>query len=232
MKITVSAGHNPKGMVACGAVGLIDESTENRIITDKVVEILKQQGHDVKCCTCNNGTSVADVLNKIISSSNAHSKADLHVSIHFNSGANDKSGNGKTTGVEVLTTGTLKQADIIADRVCAKLSEVGFRNRGRKTRTDLSFLNRTVGNAILIEVCFVDDKDDVSLYNSNKDVIARKICEGILGTNLGPPKPTVSDSNTLYRVCVGSYSVRSNADKLVEELKAKGYSPFITTVTK
>lgn len=30
MRINVHAGHNPAGMTACGAVGLINESTENR----------------------------------------------------------------------------------------------------------------------------------------------------------------------------------------------------------
>ena len=30
MKFTVHAGHNPDGKKACGAVGLIKESTENR----------------------------------------------------------------------------------------------------------------------------------------------------------------------------------------------------------
>ena len=33
----------------------------------------------------------------------------------------------------------------------------------------------------------------------------------------------------LYRVQVGAFSNRSNADKLVAELKSKGYSAFIKT---
>ena len=30
MKINIHAGHNPTGKIACGAIGLLDESTENR----------------------------------------------------------------------------------------------------------------------------------------------------------------------------------------------------------
>ena len=37
MKINVHAGHNPDGKVACGAVGLIKESTEVRAVKDKVI---------------------------------------------------------------------------------------------------------------------------------------------------------------------------------------------------
>ena len=36
-------------------------------------------------------------------------------------------------------------------------------------------------------------------------------------------------SNKLYRVQVGAFSNKSNADKLVNELKAKGYSAFVKT---
>lgn len=36
-------------------------------------------------------------------------------------------------------------------------------------------------------------------------------------------------SNKLYRVQVGAFSNRANADKLVKELKAKGYPAFIKT---
>ena len=36
-------------------------------------------------------------------------------------------------------------------------------------------------------------------------------------------------SNKLYRVQVGAFSNKSNADKLVNELKSKGYSAFVKT---
>ena len=88
MKINIHAGHNPDGKVACGAVGLIKESTEARIIKDKVIQNLKKAGHTVYDCTCNNGTSQNDVLKKIVAKCNAH-EVDLDVSIHFNSGAYD-----------------------------------------------------------------------------------------------------------------------------------------------
>lgn len=41
-KVTVHAGHNPSGRVAAGAVGLIDESKENRVICKKVIKLLKK----------------------------------------------------------------------------------------------------------------------------------------------------------------------------------------------
>ena len=82
MRINVHAGHNPAGKVACGAVGLINESTENRRVKDEVISKLRQLGHTVYDCTVDNGTGQTDVLKKIIAKCNAHT-VDLDVSIHF-----------------------------------------------------------------------------------------------------------------------------------------------------
>ena len=39
--VTVHGGHNPQGKIACGASDYIDESREDRIITKKVIRLLK-----------------------------------------------------------------------------------------------------------------------------------------------------------------------------------------------
>ena len=95
MKFTIQAGHNPDGKKACGAVGLIKESTENRKVKDEVMRLLKLKGHTVYDCTVDNGTSVSDIVEKQVEKMNSYSGIDLHISIHFNSGANDKEGNKK-----------------------------------------------------------------------------------------------------------------------------------------
>ena len=89
MIVNVHGGHNPDGKTACGAVGLIKESTEDRKVKDLVIAKLRSQGVVAYDCTVDNGTSQNDVLRKIISKCNAH-KVDLDISIHFNSGAGDK----------------------------------------------------------------------------------------------------------------------------------------------
>ena len=40
--VTVHGGHNPAGKIACGASDYIDESKEDRIITKKVIRLLKK----------------------------------------------------------------------------------------------------------------------------------------------------------------------------------------------
>ena len=59
-----------------------------------------------------------------------------------------------------------------------EIEALGFKNRGVKIRTDLYVLHRTNSPAMLIECCFVDDKDDVELYDYKK--MAAAIVAGIL----------------------------------------------------
>ena len=235
MKINVHAGHNPDGKVACGAVGLIKESTEARKVKNEVISQLRQLGHTVYDCTVDNGTSVSDVLKKIVGKANSNN-VDLDVSIHFNAGANDKTGNGKNTGTEVLIYSTSSRAKTYAINVCEAISNLGFKNRGVKTRSDLYVLKNTKAPAILIECCFVDDKDDVELYNYKE--MASAIVYGITGkkvvekeeSNLstGTEKNTVTGTGEkLYRVQCGAYKIKENAEALKRQLQADGYPAII-----
>ena len=183
MKINIHAGHNPDGKVASGAVGLVKESTEARTVKDKVIQYLKKAGHTVYDCTCNDGVSQSDVLKKIVAKCNAH-KVDLDVSIHFNSGANDKKGDGKSKGVEVLVYSEKSKSYDAAKRVCDKLSTLGLKNRGVKVRDDLYFLKHTNASALLIEVAFTDDFDDVEIYKKNVSKIAKYIAESLVNKTI------------------------------------------------
>ena len=178
MKINVHAGHNPDGKVACGACGLIRESAEARKVANEVIRILREKGHTVYNCTVDNGASQSDVLKKIVTKCNLH-KVDLDVSIHFNAGSSDKKGNGKTTGTEVLVYSENSKAKPYAERTAKAIAKLGFKNRGVKVRDNLYFLHRTNSPAMLIECCFVDDKDDVKIYDYKK--MAEAIVKGILG---------------------------------------------------
>ena len=225
MRINIHAGHNPKGKTACGAVGLLDESTENRNVIKELKTILETEGHTVYDCTCNDGTSVADVINKIVAKANTNT-VDLDVSIHFNSGAKDTKGNGATTGVEVLVYKTGGQAEVVAKRVCEQVSKLGYKNRGVKIRTDLSILKKTKAPCVLVECCFVDDLDDVKLYNPRS--MAKAIAQGIINKTIEDKKTT----DVYYRVVAGSFRNRQYAEDTKNKLIKAGFNPFIEVYKK
>ena len=237
MIFNVSAGHNPDGRIGCGAIGLIKESTEARNVKNEVIRLLRENGQTVYDCTVDNGTSQGNVLTKIIQKCKAH-KVDLDVSIHFNAGANDERGNGKTTGTEVLLFQKGSGATSYAESVCKEISALGLKSRGIKYRENLYYLKNTPAPAMIIECCFVDDKEDVEIYDYQS--MAKAIVKGLIGFTVedmddeiddgakeeGSETPT-GDRKALYRVQVGAYSVKDNADNLKEKLKKAGFDAVV-----
>lgn len=238
MIINVHAGHNPDGKIACGASGLLKESTEARAVKNEVIRGLQLLGHTVYDCTVDDGKSQGDVLSKIVKKCNSH-KVDLDVSIHFNAGANDPTGNGKTTGTEVYLYNLNSEAREFAWGVANAIESLGFKNRGVKTNGKLYVLRKTNAPAMLIECCFVDDADDAALYTAES--MAKAIVFGLTGQKYEEPQvdqdieATTEGAETpqgtsadLYRVQVGAFSQRDNAEKLKAKLIEEGFQAFIT----
>lgn len=216
MRINIHAGHGTRDSKSQGAVGLINESTEARKVKNEVIRILKLEGHAVFDCTVDYPSSANDCLNKIVSKCNTN-KVDIDISIHFNSGSNDRFGNDKSTGVEVFTYDSSGIAYDSAKRICDNVSKLGFRNRGVKQNKDLYVLRNTYAPALLVECCFVDDKDDVNLYDYKS--MAKAIAEGILNKTINETKEDHKPVDQKYAVLINSYSDIAKARMISHMIK-------------
>ena len=208
MKVLISAGHTLEGK-GTGAIGYINESEENRVLSKIVVEYLKLAGHEVDYHEVNKSNNH---VSEQIAMANSKSY-DLVIQIHFN--AHKKTD--ESMGTETLYVSNNGKA--FADKVNARLSTV-FRNRGIKKRDDLSWLTKTKSSSILIEVCFVDSKHDTDTYKVNKDLAGKLIAEGVHGKDIKATSQEIT--GIFYRVVAGSYSKRENAEAQLKLLESKG----------
>lgn len=195
MIFNVHAGHNPDGMIACGASGIVKESTEARAVVQAVIAKLRAGGHTAYDCTVNNGTSQNDVLKKIVNKCNVN-PVDLDVSIHLNSGRNDYVGDGNIGGTEIYIYNDSSKAKPYAEKVLNEIVKLGFRNRNVKVSSSLYVLKHTKSPAMLIELFFVDDRDDTNLYQKlGVEGIANAIVKGLTGTapssSISTPVPQI-----------------------------------------
>lgn len=190
--------HGGHSLVCRGASGLLDEVNEDRKVKNKVIELLRNAGHTVYDCTDDDGETQSQNLSNIKNKCNTH-EVDLDISIHLNAGRNDTGGDGKTGGVEVWNYSD-KTKDI-SDRICSNISNaLGITNRGTKYTKNLYILKKTNAPALLVECCFVDDKDDADHWNVDK--CAQAIAEGVTGVNIesnstskpDTARPSVSES--------------------------------------
>ena len=221
----IHAGHNPSGMPAAGSVGYLNESYENRNVCNALIGKIRSAGHTVYDCTCNNGSSQKDILQKIVSKCNEHA-VDLDISIHFNALSKETASDGRTRGVEVWIHPNNKGTEIesYAQKICNSVASLGFTNRGVKYSNGLYVLKNTKAPAMLIECCFVDDLDDYALYDCEKMVQA--IYDGleIKSVNAtGEAGKDEPETKTLYYVIAGVYSSEQNATAFANILAEKGY---------
>ncbi len=169
MKLNVHGGHSLK---CRGASGLLDEVKEDRLVKNKLIEILKANGHTVHDCTDDVSTTQSKNLSSIVKKCNSHT-VDWDISIHLNSGRNDKKGDGKTGGVEVYCydQSSYNMAYKIARSIKDTLG-ISYHGEPVKYRKDLYVLANTKAKAILVECCFVDDKDDYDKWSATKCAMA------------------------------------------------------------
>ena len=201
----VHAGHCPQGQGASGAVGILQESVEDRAVKNEVIRLLRAEGHTVYDCTCDENTTKQGCLNKIVAKCNQHS-VDLDISLHLNSGRNDYGGDGSTGGVEVWNYDTGTQE--ISDRICEAIAtELGIHNRRTKYDKDLFVLANTKSKALLVECCFVDDADDAKVWDTKR--CAKAIVRGILNKEISGTTGG-STVSTVRRIGPGSAHLNSD----------------------
>lgn len=127
---------------------------------------------------------------------------DYVLEIHFNAGVSDTNGNGKTTGTEIYIT-TSEKTHGVETEIVKGISNIGFRNRDvkRKNFAVINNIKKQGVSSALLEVCFIDDKDDIKLYQSRKTDVVKAIATGIInGFGL---KPLQNDDITILKTKIG-----------------------------
>ena len=206
MKILIMAGHSQNGYPGSGASKYINESNETRRLGPKIVQYLKAVGVDADYIQ-HDKPRTSNYLKEQVTKANNMGTYDCVVQLHFNAGSSDPNGN--TTGTETYYASS--KGKVFSDRVNAKLSTL-FKDRGSKKDTrGLYWLKYTKCPSILIEVCFVDDKDDSRIYLNNIDKVAKLIAEGL--SNKSVPAQATDDSFKVKIIYDGKdgLNIRENA---------------------
>lgn len=217
MKIMIDCGHCLSG-ADTGAQG---NGKREEILTREVGGLVKtyllQQGHQCELTEVNSSySSVNASLQARIDKEKTY-KPDLFVSIHFNAGGG--------TGTETYVCSTSGQAYQYAKKVQSKIVELtGYADRGVRT-ANFAVVAKTNAPAMLIECAFIDNANDMKVYNA--DTLAKAIVEGITGVKVENEPGTSSQEAKLYKVICGAFSVVENANKRVEELKNKGFEAYV-----
>lgn len=166
-------------------------------------------------------TDENDPINEEIKECNAYSP-DLAIDIHNNAGGGD--------GAEVFYHYGGGKGKTLADNILGEIVKLGQNSRGIKTRVNsqgkdyYAFIRNTSAPAVIVECAFVDNATDLQILatESQRKAMGVAIAKGVLKT-LG----VEIQGERLYRVQVGAYLLKSNAEDMQKKIKAVGFDAFI-----
>lgn len=164
---------------------------------------------------------------------------DVYISIHANAYGTTWNDAG---GIETFIYPSRPSIALaLAQKIQRNLiAQTGLRNRGVKT-ADFHVLRETNMDAVLIECGFMTNPEEIKLLRSESyrrtcaDAIVKAVAEqfGLVKKPAPAPAPTPAPSPSptptidLYKVQVGAFKQRSNAEALATRLKNDGFQNFI-----
>lgn len=180
IKIYIDQGHNPVNPNA-GAEGngLREQNIVYRIGQETAALLRANGNFEVRLSRPTEdtqlGTSNASSLAARVNDANSWG-ADYFISLHTN--ASDLAA---ATGSEAFVYARDTRASALAADILAALeSETGLYNRGVFARPSLYVLRRTAMPAVLVELGFITNPRDANLMNTQPELFARGVYEGIL----------------------------------------------------
>ena len=217
MKVFLGVGHggSDPGAVANG----VKEKDLNLSIALACRDMLTKHGVTVKM---SREKDENDPIGDEVKECNAFAP-DLAVDIHNNAGGGD--------GGEVFYHHGGGKGKTLAENILAEIVKVGQNSRGIKTRTNSSgkdyyaFIRNTSCPAVIVECAFVDNASDLKILASERDrqEMGVSIAKGILKT-LGVE---IQGEKGYWKVQVGAYLYRENAEDMQRKIKSLGFNAFI-----
>lgn len=201
MKILLISGH---GAGDPGALGTFQgkqykEADLTREVTAALAKVLKPYADVTIYDTARN--AYTDYRNGGLTSRAKFTDFDYVLEIHFNAFKAD-TGDGRNKGTEIFVMPSRSDTSV-EQKIVDAIAKVGFTNRGVKKQSFgvISTASRAGVRASLLEVCFIDDADDMRIYTAKTSQIVSAIKDGlVLGLDLkATAKPTDTNRDAVQK---------------------------------
>lgn len=208
-RIYIDPGHSN---VDPGAVGFAIE----RDLNEKVSAFMNEHLQANYICQTMVDPAANNSLKAVADAANGWG-ADLLVSNHFNAGGGD--------GYEALvySEGRRGLGEVFEKHVKA----AGQNSRGVKLRPGLAVLRLSKMPAIVNEGAFVDHKKDIQDWDEDHELRELGIAYARAAAEYLQLDQKIQEETVLYRVQVGAYGMRENAEEMQKKLAEAGFSGII-----
>lgn len=222
-KVFIGVGHG--GADGGAASGSYIEKELNLSIAKACRDELERHGVEVKMSRTKDEN---DALSDEIKECNSY-KPDLAIDIHNNAGGGD--------GAEAFYHYGGGKGKTLAENILKEIIKIGQNSRGAKFKKNSAgkdyygFIRQVTAPAVIVECAFVDNSTDRQILatSAKQKTMGEAIARGVLKT-LGVEILAPAGKKTLYRVQVGVFEKKENAEALKKKLKAAGFNAVIKSV--
>lgn len=233
-KIAIVAGHYLKTSGKRCLKSLDKNETREWVLNDRICDKIEQKlkaydGYQLLRLDDTTGATDVSLADRVTKANSW--KADFYLSIHHNAGVKGGKGGGVVayvyTNVDTKTLAWQK-----------KLYEAIIKHTGLKgnratplAKANLYECRKTLMPAVLLECGFMDSATDVPIILTDEyaDKVATACVEVIVAQAKLTKKVIKEEpvSEKIYRVQIGAYAKKANAEAMVKKLKNDGYEAVI-----
>ena len=149
----------------------------------------------------------------------------IFISLHANAFSSE-SARGTETYIAKNASSTSKNfAKVLNDEVLKVMKQLDStaKDRGVKCK-DWTVIQKASMPSVLVEYAFYTNLDDLKILKNNRselvEATVKAICQYF---GIEYKKEITTNTNKLYKVCIGAYKDKDNADKILKEAKSKGF---------
>ena len=149
----------------------------------------------------------------------------MFISLHANAYSNASARGTETYTAKNASTTSKNFAKVLNNEIVKSMKslDVNAKDRGVKTE-NFTVIYKAAMPSVLVEYGFYSNLDDLKILKNNRSELVEATVKAICSYfGVEYKKEITINTNKLYKVCIGAYKDKDNADKILKEAKEKGF---------
>ena len=148
----------------------------------------------------------------------------MFISLHANAFSNSSARGTETYTAKNASSTSKNFAKVLDDNIVKVMKEldVNAKDRGVKTE-NFTVIYKASMPSVLCEYAFYSNLDDLKILKNNRSELVEATVKAICHFFGIEYKKETINTNKLYKVCIGAYKDKDNANKMLDEAKEKGF---------
>ena len=149
----------------------------------------------------------------------------IFISLHANASSNASARGTETYHASNASTASKNFAKVLNNEIVKTMKELDPASKDRGVKTEnFTVIYKASMPSVLCEYAFYSNLDDLKILKNNRselvEATVKAICQFF---GIEYKKEITTNTNKLYKVCIGAYKDKDNADKILNEAKVKGF---------